>query len=126
MSEFRDSLGRVRPPTWFERDLLAGRREQAAADVLLEPDQTPQAFWETVVQATTYHLMDATASHLWDDWEREFRWMLGLPELALEPWPTYDRLIRAQMIHHGGEWIRAALAVRLSAIEIAMDTASQR
>lgn len=125
---FRDFwAGRERPPTWGEREAQRQLQEAGIADVLLEPEETPQPFWETAVQAAEGFVAGPNSS-VWPRWEQEMRWATGWPELrydyqGINGFRAIVRNGRVVFDDKEASWL--PVSARLSAIEHLLDIAGE-
>lgn len=101
--------------------------------------QLPHAFWEAIVQATDYYVLEVARPpaheesagwrNQWRAWERHFTWKTGLGALKDHPWNEYQllvlegrssaRSIPEEYLHPAGHEVTPGL--RLSALEFLLD-----
>ncbi|MGQ0679216.1 MAG: hypothetical protein ACT4OM_06100 [Actinomycetota bacterium] len=126
--------------SWAEREFLSLLQASAPADVPIESlFQIPHAFWEAIVQATDFYVLEVARPpgheessgwrNQWKKWEKHFTWHTGLGALKDHPWNEYHllvtegrtsaRTIPEQYVHPAGHEVTPAL--RLSALEFLLD-----
>ena len=124
IAEFRAfHQGNLRPPTWREREIQGRLRDEGVDDVVLEPQKTPAAFWEAVVQASTTFIAQS-GSPAWAAWAKEMQWATGWdPFAGQNPYTTYETMLRVGIISLANKGIGAHLGDKLSAVEHLLDIA---
>lgn len=122
MPQFRGFGVEERPPTWAEREFQRQLRETGVADVLLEPEQTPPEFWQTVVQAVEAFAGDPRSS-VWITWSDEIRWSFGWREFApgQQGFSALQQIVRSGIVPLTGKVQYASVGERLAAIEHLLD-----
>lgn len=109
-----------REPRWFERDVRAALADHGLVDVLKAPDETPDEFWEVVVQLSHYYLI--SSSDGWTAWQDEMQWMTGWPKFeGRDRSVAYAQIVRYGQAPFATGIQSVSLGVRLGAIETLMD-----
>lgn len=126
--------------TWAEKEFLSMLEASAPDEGPIESIyQLPHAFWEAIVQATDYYVLEVARPpaheestgwrNQWKRWEKEFTWHTGLGVLKDHPWNEFQllvlegrtsaRSIPGEYVHPAGHQVVPAL--RLSALEFLLD-----
>jgi hypothetical protein len=125
--------------TWAEREFLALAEANTPQSAETFLDRLPDPFWEAIVLATDYYVLEITRPPsyadsnewraVWKKWEKEFTWRTGIGPLKDHPWNEYQLLIREGRTSSANlpdEFVdvtatRASPALRLSALEFLLD-----
>jgi hypothetical protein len=125
--------------TWAEREFLALAQANTPHGAETFLDRLPDPFWEAIVLATDYYVLEITRPPsyadsnewraLWKKWEKEFTWRTGIGPLKDHPWNEYQLLIREGRTSSANlpdEFVdvtatRPSPALRLSALEFLLD-----
>jgi hypothetical protein len=122
VTEFRTLSGEVRPPTSFELELQRKLRADGVADIYLDPEQTPQEWWN-VAELLTYEFL-ASRDHapFWSAWLKEMKFRFGLSEPACPAVEAYARLLKEGLWFTSRDFAEGlSVAGRLTGIETILD-----
>jgi hypothetical protein len=122
MTEFRTLSGEVRPPTSFELELQRKLRADGVADIYLDPEQTPQEWWNVAELLTYEFLLSQDHAPDWKAWQKEMKFRFGLPEPVGTAADAYARLLKEGLWFTRRDFAETlSVAGRLTAIETLLD-----